>query len=101
MWNLSWPYRRKILFDELVEMQGDVVCLQEVQADHYEQDISPFMISLGYDGIYKPKSREFMGQYSKVTFLFRIFLLYMQLSILLKNPRLMVVPHFGRKINFY
>jgi len=49
-------------------MQGDIVCLQEVQADHYENDINPFMNSLGYDGIYKPKSREFMGQYGKVMF---------------------------------
>lgn len=65
-WNLSWPYRRKILFDELEEMQGDIVCLQEVQADHYEADISPFMNQLGYDGIYKAKSRDYMGQYGKV-----------------------------------
>lgn len=67
MWNLSWPYRRKMLFEELEEMQGDVVCLQEVQADHYEADINPHMTSLGYEGIYKPKSREFMGQYGKVS----------------------------------
>eukprot|EP00981_Chlorochromonas_danica_P006053 scaffold1264_cov149-Ochromonas_danica.AAC.3 len=66
MWNLAWPYRRKILFDELEEIQGDVVCLQEVQADHFENDVKPFMAKLGYDGIYKPKSREFMGQYGKV-----------------------------------
>jgi CCR4-NOT transcription complex subunit 6 len=48
-------------------MQGDVVCLQEVQADHFESDINPFMIQLGYDGIYKPKSRDFVGQYAKVS----------------------------------
>jgi CCR4-NOT transcription complex subunit 6 len=66
MWNLSWPFRRKILFDELEDIQGDIVCLQEVQADHYEAEINPFMISLGYEGIYKAKSREYMGQYQKV-----------------------------------
>ena len=48
-------------------MQGDIVCLQEVQADHYEADISPFMNQLGYDGIYKAKSRDYMGQYGKVS----------------------------------
>ena len=47
-------------------MQGDVVCLQEVQADHYEKHLNPFMNELGYDGMYKQKSREFMGQYGKV-----------------------------------
>lgn len=68
VWNLAWPYRRKILLEELEEMQGDVVCLQEVQADHYEADINPFMLQLGYDGIYKPKSREFgISQYAKVS----------------------------------
>jgi CCR4-NOT transcription complex subunit 6 len=55
-WNLQWPYRRKILFEELEEIQGDIVCLQEVQGDHFETDINPFMNSLGYDGIYKQKS---------------------------------------------
>ncbi len=67
MWNLAWPYRRKIILEELEEMQGDVVCLQEVQADHYEADINPFMQQLGYDGIYKPKSREYgISAYAKV-----------------------------------
>lgn len=55
-WNLQWPYRRKILFEELEEIQGDIVCLQEVQGDHFETDINPFMNSLGYDGIYKQKN---------------------------------------------
>jgi CCR4-NOT transcription complex subunit 6 len=63
---LSWPYRRRLLFDELEEAQGDIVCLQEVQADHYETDINPFMVQLGYDGVFKQKSREGMGSYGKV-----------------------------------
>ena len=65
---MAWPYRRKIILDELEEVQGDIVCLQEVQADHYEADINPFMSQLGYDGIYKPKSREYgISQYAKVS----------------------------------
>jgi CCR4-NOT transcription complex subunit 6 len=55
-----------MLFQELEEAQGDIVCLQEVQADHYELHINPFMQELGYDGVYKQKSREGMGQYGKV-----------------------------------
>lgn len=51
---------------ELEDAQGDIVCLQEVQADHYEQHINPFMQKLGYDGMFKQKSRESMGQYGKV-----------------------------------
>jgi CCR4-NOT transcription complex subunit 6 len=51
---------------ELEETQGDIVCLQEVQADHYEQHLNPFMQALGYDSMYKQKSRESMGGYGKV-----------------------------------
>jgi len=47
-------------------MQGDIVCLQEVQADHYEKHLSPFMNELGYDCMYKQNSSVFMGQYGKV-----------------------------------
>jgi CCR4-NOT transcription complex subunit 6 len=65
-WTLSWPFRSSILFQELEEAQGDVVCLQEVQADHYEQHLQPMMLKMGYDGIFKQKSRESMGQYGKV-----------------------------------
>jgi CCR4-NOT transcription complex subunit 6 len=55
-----------VLQKELEEAQADVVCLQEVQTDHYEQDINPLMQEMGYDGIFKQKSRESMGHYGKV-----------------------------------
>jgi CCR4-NOT transcription complex subunit 6 len=51
---------------ELEEAQGDIVCLQEVQTDHYEQHLKPFMHERGFDSVYKQKSREGMGQYGKV-----------------------------------
>jgi mRNA deadenylase 3'-5' endonuclease subunit Ccr4 len=51
---------------ELEEAQGDIVCLQEVQADHFDAHLKPFMDSLGYEGLYKMKSRDFGGQFSKV-----------------------------------
>lgn len=65
-WSLSWPFRRAMIQQELEETQGDIVCLQEVQADHYEQHLNPFMQTLGYDSMYKQKSRESMGGYGKV-----------------------------------
>lgn len=51
---------------ELYETQGDIVCLQEVQADHYEMHLLPFMREDGYEGVFLKKSREHMGQYGKV-----------------------------------
>lgn len=65
-WSLSWPYRRKILFDEIEDSQGDIVCLQELQSDHFESSVNPFMSRLGFDGLFKQKSRESMGLYGKV-----------------------------------
>lgn len=65
-WILSWPYRRNILMLELSEAQGDIVCLQELQYDHYEQCMLPFMFSLGYESIFTQKSRDAQGLYGKV-----------------------------------
>jgi CCR4-NOT transcription complex subunit 6 len=65
-WSLSWPFRRAMIMQEIEEMQGDIVCLQEVQMDHFELHLSPFMHELGFDGLFKCKSRESMGQYGKV-----------------------------------
>jgi mRNA deadenylase 3'-5' endonuclease subunit Ccr4 len=65
-WSLSWPYRRTLLLRELEELQGDVVCLQEMQADYYAEHVSAFMNELGYDGLFKSKTRDFAGNYDKV-----------------------------------
>jgi CCR4-NOT transcription complex subunit 6 len=65
-WSLVWPYRRKLIQAELEELQGDIVCLQEVQQDHYNQDINPFMTQLGYDGVYRAKSRDYGCGFGKV-----------------------------------
>lgn len=47
-------------------MQGDIVCLQELQSDHFAQHVYPAMVADGYEGVFKQKSREDMGQYGKV-----------------------------------
>jgi len=65
-WALAWSYRRMLLFQELIEMHADIICLQEVQADHYERDVFPFMQSMNYEGVYCQKSRESMGAYGKI-----------------------------------
>jgi CCR4-NOT transcription complex subunit 6 len=65
-WSLAWPYRRGIIIQELMDSMSDVICLQEVQADSYENDLMPALSSMGYDGLFKQKTRESMGQYGKV-----------------------------------
>jgi len=65
-WALSFEYRRRLLERELRELDGDVVCLQEVQTDHYSSFYLPLMASLGYEGLFRQKARRSMGMEGKV-----------------------------------
>ncbi|KAG5044010.1 hypothetical protein AAZX31_03G187300 [Glycine max] len=57
-WALSWPYRRQNLLREIVGYRADIICLQEVQSDHYEEFFSPELDKHGYYGLYKKKTNE-------------------------------------------
>ena len=35
-WALSWAYRRQNILKEIVGHNADILCLQEVQSDHFE-----------------------------------------------------------------
>ncbi|CAD7705110.1 unnamed protein product [Ostreobium quekettii] len=62
-WALSWHYRRQNIIKELACYQADVVCLQEVQSDHYEDHVREAMEELGYIGVFKKKTTEvFIGR---------------------------------------
>jgi CCR4-NOT transcription complex subunit 6 len=65
-WALSWGYRAPNLLRELTDAAADVLCLQEVQADHFEQHLQPRLLAAGFDGLYKPKTRDAMGLSGKV-----------------------------------
>jgi len=65
-WALPWNYRRRNILRELVAYHADIMCLQEVQADHYENFLEPELAKYNYAGLYKCKTREFMGQYGKM-----------------------------------
>ncbi|MED6220817.1 Carbon catabolite repressor protein 4 1 [Stylosanthes scabra] len=61
-WALSWPYRRQNLLREIVGYRADIICLQEVQSDHYEEFFAPELDKHGYYGLYKKKTNEvFLG----------------------------------------
>jgi len=57
IWALSWQYRKTLLLREILEHQAHVVCLQEVQGDHFEEFFQPELLKAGYDGIFKAKKR--------------------------------------------
>ncbi|OQR95349.1 carbon catabolite repressor protein [Thraustotheca clavata] len=66
MWALNWSFRKQLLKRELQNYNADILCLQEVQADHYKNYFQPMMSALGYDGLYQQKTREAMGLAGKV-----------------------------------
>mmetsp|Transcript_4568 Transcript_4568/g.7073 ORF Transcript_4568/g.7073 Transcript_4568/m.7073 type:complete len:675 (+) Transcript_4568:56-2080(+) len=65
-WALAWSYRRKNLLREVLAYKADLLCLQEVQGDHYEESFKPEMSKAGYEGVYKQKTRESMGADGKM-----------------------------------
>ncbi|KAL6555472.1 Carbon catabolite repressor protein 4 1 [Orobanche gracilis] len=60
-WALSWAYRRQNLLREIVGYSADVVCLQEVQSDHFEEFFAPELDKHGYQAVFKKKSGEVFG----------------------------------------
>ncbi|XP_073116000.1 carbon catabolite repressor protein 4 homolog 1 isoform X2 [Elaeis guineensis] len=57
-WALSWPYRRQNLLREIVGYHADILCLQEVQSDHFEEFFAPELDKHGYQALYKKKTSE-------------------------------------------
>jgi CCR4-NOT transcription complex subunit 6 len=65
-WALSWDYRFQNILREILDAAPDVLCLQEVQADYYENHVYAAMSEAGYEGVYKQKTRQSMGLAGKV-----------------------------------
>ncbi|GMJ02279.1 hypothetical protein like AT3G58580 [Hibiscus trionum] len=60
-WALAWPYRRQNLLREIVGYRADIVCLQEVQSDHFDDFFAPELDKHGYQALYKRKTNEVYG----------------------------------------
>ncbi|KAK7261963.1 hypothetical protein RIF29_28290 [Crotalaria pallida] len=56
--NVSKSYFRQNLLREIVGYRADIVCLQEVLSDHFEDFFSPELDKHGYYGLYKRKTNE-------------------------------------------
>ncbi|XP_077212903.1 carbon catabolite repressor protein 4 homolog 1-like [Tasmannia lanceolata] len=57
-WALSWAYRRQNLLREIVGYHADILCLQEVLSDHFEEFFAPELDKHGYQALYKKKTAE-------------------------------------------
>uniref|UniRef100_UPI0037E8FA1E protein angel homolog 2 isoform X2 n=1 Tax=Semicossyphus pulcher TaxID=241346 RepID=UPI0037E8FA1E len=53
---LPWGHRLPNLLAEIQQHNADILCLQEVQQDHYENQIKPALQALGYQCEYKKRT---------------------------------------------
>ncbi|KZT59210.1 hypothetical protein CALCODRAFT_431421 [Calocera cornea HHB12733] len=56
-WALRWDYRRQLVLDEITGLNAELVCLQEVDVQTFEDFLIPKLGDLGYDGFLWPKGR--------------------------------------------
>ena len=89
-WALPWNFRRRSILRELVSYRADIMCLQEVQADHFENFFEPELAKFNYTGVYKCKTREFMGQYGKMD----------GCAIFYRRDKFVVVPNGSNEVEF-
>ncbi|XP_024937077.1 protein angel isoform X2 [Cephus cinctus] len=54
---LSWESRKSLLFQEILQADANVICLQEVQNDHLGEIVKPFR-DLGYAYLYKKRTND-------------------------------------------
>lgn len=55
---LDWFYRRELILRQLLEFDADIIALQELEMDHYENFFKIQLNQSGYyDSIFEPKSR--------------------------------------------
>lgn len=57
-WALTWSYRRQNLLREILGYRADIICLQEVQSDHFNDFFAPELEKHGYVSVYKRKTTE-------------------------------------------
>lgn len=57
-WALSWTWRKHLILKELKSMTADIITLQEMQKDAYDDWFRPCLQEVGYEGIFQPKKRD-------------------------------------------
>ncbi|PWW75381.1 hypothetical protein C7212DRAFT_202327 [Tuber magnatum] len=56
-WALSWDYRKDLIRNQLIESNADVICLQEVDMENFNEYFMPELAREEYKGAFYPKSR--------------------------------------------
>nr|XP_057946834.1 protein angel homolog 1-like [Doryrhamphus excisus] len=53
---LDWDYRCNVLLEEIGRWEPDILCLQEVQENHYDTHLCPVLTQMGYNCAYKKRT---------------------------------------------
>ncbi|KAM4540243.1 protein angel homolog 1 [Fundulus diaphanus] len=53
---LQWSYRCSLLLNEIEKWAPDVLCLQEVQENHYHEHLYPALSQMGYTCVYQRRT---------------------------------------------
>ncbi|XP_033497775.1 protein angel homolog 1 [Epinephelus lanceolatus] len=53
---LDWSYRCSLLLQEIQKWEPDILCLQEVQENHYHEQLYPVLSQMGYTCVYKQRT---------------------------------------------
>ncbi|PIK43373.1 hypothetical protein BSL78_19782, partial [Apostichopus japonicus] len=53
---LDWNFRKANLLQEMRCLNSDIICLQEVESEHYQNFFQPSLAKNGYTGIYKKRT---------------------------------------------
>lgn len=56
-WVLEWDYRKQIILSEIVDRDADIVCLQEIDMENFEEFFSVNLAYREYKGVFWPKGR--------------------------------------------
>jgi len=55
--HLAWPHRKELILQEIRGRDADIVCLQEIDQDSYQNLFRPDLAHKDYKGVFWPKSR--------------------------------------------
>lgn len=57
MWQLQWNFRKHRILNIMLQYDPDIMALQELQQDAYEEYFNPRLMEMGYRSVFKAKTR--------------------------------------------